>query len=545
MAPTFVKPSKSSPDVPKRAEPPTDDGSRLAVLARPAARGFAPSKAELEKQYMEKSRAKMAEQRKRNEKSCYDAIHAPQVDKTVPSRELTVPKEFNLSACNTPSRSRCTTPAASPARSRCTTPLRSRSGSVCSDMSIDEASVGGRGRGRTPNRPLTVARGPNLMTALRPRSLSNRANAARGAQSSGAGYQGGTFGTPGRSSSFGTPLRSSTRSHSRKASSSPARSAFALNTGHGMVTPRRQSSRTRHDTSCGSLNSDMELSVPASVRSRLDRSCDSRASIDSRLSQRSCSRHVLSTDEIAQIHISAKRSELKELMKQNEKRGRQAILYPTPSGARRSTSLTVPREFNLSVSNTPCRSVCMSEAGSDCGDDTTQPWDRSLRSSRSVPASPARAAWAPELTVPEGPSLLTEHRSRSTSSALRSASGTPSKRSMSRHRLPREQAAIERHFDRAAAAQSDTAAPYEANKPAWNMCASLEGSAATEEDEWVRAAPTPEERAKRAREVVERKYNEKAAEKAAQLKCFTNAPRHGRTGKASTSTHEAAKQTKQ
>jgi len=104
---------------------------------------------------------------------------------------------------------------------------------------------------------------------------------------------------------------------------------------------------------------------------------------------------------------------------------------------------------------------------------------------------------------------------------------------MSRHRLPREQAAIERHFDRQAAPVFEK--PFvtpSAAKPGWNdstlidrtdEAAKVERVSEEREaelDAWVRAAPTPEERAKRAREVAEKKHNAKAAEKAAQLKCF-------------------------
>ena len=74
------------------------DGSRLGELARPALRAFAPSRAELEKQYIERQQQRMADERKHNEKTMYNAIHHPQTKKTVKARELTVPKEFKLSS---------------------------------------------------------------------------------------------------------------------------------------------------------------------------------------------------------------------------------------------------------------------------------------------------------------------------------------------------------------------------------------------------------------------------------------------------------------
>lgn len=320
----------------------------------------------------------------------------------------------------------------------------------------------------------------------------------------------------------------------------------------------------------------------------MSRSCDSRASVrscDSRLSQlsqRSCSRTILSSVQIEELRIAAKRHEIKKLMKENKKRGRQAILCPQSTCPRRSLSLTVPREFTLSCPATPSRSY-MSDADSDC--EEGRPWSRSLRSSRAP--SPSRA-YRPELTVPHAPSLRTEHRSRS-SSAFRAASGTPSKRSMSRHRLPREQAAIERHMERTSTAQAsldDTELSVQSNRPGWNdstRADSQDGVSklskdllaprsrsdqaapgdnqstkqqAADLDDLVRVGATPEERAKRARELAQRKHNERA-EKAAAVKCFTGAktqpvPRQGRSGHPgsshSASQHrqlEAAKQTAQ
>merc|ERR1719183_1098944 len=189
-----------------------------------------------------------------------------------------------------------------------------------------------------------------------------------------------------------------------------------------------------------------------SCDSRISRSCDSRIS---QLSQRSVSKHHLSTEEIEDIRIAAKREEVKAMIKQNAKRGRAAILCPQTRGARRSLSLTIPKEFNLS---TPNRRLNMSasDAGSDGGDSV---WSQSLRP-RSVPPSPSRA-WQPDLTVPEGPILRTALRAASATSRGRSGSATPRQRSLSRNRFPREQAAIERHLDLAAQAMRDRSASVE------------------------------------------------------------------------------------
>merc|ERR1719265_2778549 len=204
-----------------------------------------------------------------------------------------------------------------------------------------------------------------------------------------------------------------------------------------MVTPQRARSQRRDDPgSARSISSDMELSVAAS-------SVDSRCS---RLSQRSCSRRTLSSEEIEQIRIEAKRQEVKNLMRHNEKTCREAFICPSSTpGVHRSLSLTIPKEFNLSCPATPARSF-ISDAASD-GEDGD--WSRSLRRP-SAPPSPARS-WHPTLTVPEAPVLRTACRSRSTS---RSRSETPSRRSMSQHRFPREQAAIQYHLERYAAARS-------------------------------------------------------------------------------------------
>jgi len=185
----------------------------------------------------------------------------------------------------------------------------------------------------------------------------------------------------------------------------------------------------------------MDLSIPPSARGRhMERSCDSRCSRSSRisqLSQRSQSRQQLSTEEIEQIRAEQGRQQVKSQIEMNRRKGRQAIVCPQLVAVRRSLKVTEPKEFNLSCPATPNRSFSDGETGE------TPAWDRSLRQPSAPPA------WKPSLTVPLGPQLLTSERSSRTPSR----DSTPRKRSMSRHRNPREQEAIERHLDRTAAGQ--------------------------------------------------------------------------------------------
>jgi hypothetical protein len=110
-----------------------------------------------------------------------------------------------------------------------------------------------------------------------------------------------------------------------------------------------------------------------------------------------------------------------------------------------------------------------------------------------------------KLTVPEEPQLLTAHRSKSASSK-----GTM-QRSMSKHRLPREQAAIEQHLGRAAAARivqdklgkpgtkASVHTQTQAETEQWVREASVRTQTQAETEQWVREAPDAEERAQRAR----------------------------------------------
>lgn len=275
----------------------------------------------------------------------------------------------------------------------------------------------------------------------------------------------------------------------------------------------------------------MAISVPGSVRSRMGRSVDSRSSSVSRRSR-------LSTAEMEEMRIAAKRLEQKELRKQNERRCHKAIKYPELLSQNRSVlPLTVPKEFSLSCPATPAKSV-ISDGDSEVGDKS---WSYSLRS---VPASPRRT-WEPELTVPQAPDLSTSRRSRS-ASAFHSGQRN---RSTSRHRFPREQEAIERHMERASCAKWQysgrrldqnpnaldgnrdgkreiVAGGIRPDDPSMER-ASLEGKEEQQSiqipvdvdlDEWVKAAATEEERAKRRRQVMVSKQKKSNDEKAAKFR---------------------------
>merc|ERR1719329_35964 len=86
------------------------------------------------------------------------------------------------------------------------------------------------------------------------------------------------------------------------------------------------------------------------------------------------------------------------------------------------------------------------------------------------------------------------------------------------------------------------------NKPSWNdstyaddLRTELPKDDQQDLDEWVRAAETAEERARRGRLVAERRHREKADEKGAKLKCFTGArfqPRSRAIGRPAADTKE-------
>lgn len=254
----------------------------------------------------------------------------------------------------------------------------------------------------------------------------------------------------------------------------------------------------------------------ASQDSTSDMSLVSTTSRLSQLSRKTFSKYYPSTEEIEQRRIEAKRREVKALMARNEQTFREAINCPEVHCGHRSLEITVPEEFNFGSCVRRVRSCC-SDAGSDC--DRSDDWSCSLRRP-SAPPSQCHA-WQPQLTVPEAPILHTAHRSRSTSSR-RSGSGTP-RRAMSRHRLPREQAAIERHLERTGGmsrASEDCPRHLRHGQPELSRGAL---AVSAEEEEELRgggglltttreaAGTTAQERAERARALAQAKRDEALA----------------------------------
>lgn len=101
---------------------------------------------------------------------------------------------------------------------------------------------------------------------------------------------------------------------------------------------------------------------------------------------------------------------------------------------------------------------------------------------------------------------------------------------MSRHGLPREQAAIERHFDRLTTGEaqkevSDSAPTKtaQATRQQESLDELDKNSSQIDLDEWVKAASNPQERAQRARKVAELKHKKKSDEKDAKVKVFVGA----------------------
>jgi len=150
----------------------------------------------------------------------------------------------------------------------------------------------------------------------------------------------------------------------------------------------------------------------------------------------------MSTEELQRTEVDVKRHELADLLRRNERSCREAIRNPDLGGRQHSASITVPKEFNLSRGSTRAPAH---QSGSHSARQRRD-WSHSLRQ----PLRSAESLGPRELTVPEGPQLMTSRRTRSTSAEPR----PPSQHTMSRHRLPREQAAIENHLGRTASARA-------------------------------------------------------------------------------------------
>lgn len=258
---------------------------------------------------------------------------------------------------------------------------------------------------------------------------------------------------------------------------------------------------------------------------------------------------------------------MKDLLRSNEESCRKALYYPdVPNHNHHGGKVTVPNEFNLSVGNTSVRSGCSnassggrhadwarslrrhsasaspSRRSGPAGVTTPKPFDLSVtnvtyhahlaRGSGAAPlaveenrnwpkllrqgdaARPAAAARGESrenvLTVPEAPALRTESRATSRSASVTEDSRSTSRqRSMSRHDLPREQAAIERHLQRTHLAQTSEDWPRAPTQP--------------REPKASRPAPAPgsaEERAEQARAAAETKREAALAEEKKRLCIF-------------------------
>mmetsp|Transcript_37930 Transcript_37930/g.109428 ORF Transcript_37930/g.109428 Transcript_37930/m.109428 type:complete len:568 (-) Transcript_37930:324-2027(-) len=469
--------------------------SRYSVLSRRGCSKLAPSSAELERSYTEKKRRELHEMRVRNERSCYEASHcagAPKgVSRAQRSLALTVPQEFHLST------------------SRATTPARSARSDAGSDAGSDAESDSDRGSEwshslRTPSaqtcggpsksrqwRPqLTVPQGPALSTGLRPRSSSVHRGADADARATSV-------------ASWHASLRGGARGSSRSIppSPSPSRSAASWCSAVSSRPQSRARSRQRRRHERGSLETPSPSRSVASWRSpsssASDMSLVSDMSRVSRLSRRSCSSKCnVSTQERQQAEIEAKRHEVRERMRRNEKTCHDAIHNPDLKCRQHSARITMPKEFNLSCGSIRARAPrSEAQAETTCGD-----WSRSLR--QSLPPNSAESTGPRSLTLPEAPQLLTSRRARSTSAESRAPS---EHRAISRHQLPREQAAIEHHLERVTSAR---ALHEGSQRPAASR---KQATPEVDASEWARQGATAEARAQRARALAQARQEQALA----------------------------------
>lgn len=393
-------------------------------------------------------------------------------------------------------------PSRAHALGQSSTPIRCRS--TCSensdmdlDSSVGEDSTRRRGRSRnSKGRVLTVPTGPMLQTALRTRS-SSRERTAGEAHSHPNSWAGGL--RDGRV--CGGP-RSKSRASSRQGSAapSPARSTRSMRSARSRGpqleapafsdTPSRSLSRNRMSAaitpspgknkwSC----SDMSLASGA-------HSVGSSRSRTSGNSSRSC----MSTDDLQELKMEEGRRQLADMLQRNARTYKQAINFPDMRRGHHSLELTMPEDFNLSLSNRTTRMNQPREAPAD-----QRAWSKSLRSAQ----SPGQAAFDPTLTVPSAPNLRTSsrHRSSSASSRGRGEREPSMKRSMScKMMTPREQEAVERHLDRISSSRDTTSVEL--------RMASVSSKLEEKDERWILTARTAEERAERARVAVNKKREE-------------------------------------
>eukprot|EP00930_Biecheleria_cincta_P030043 TRINITY_DN2084_c0_g1_i3.p1 TRINITY_DN2084_c0_g1~~TRINITY_DN2084_c0_g1_i3.p1 ORF type:complete len:468 (+),score=58.83 TRINITY_DN2084_c0_g1_i3:68-1471(+) len=385
--------------------------------------------------------------------------------------------------------------------SQSSTPRRCRS--TCSDnsdMDLD-SSVGEedstRRRGRSRNskvRDLTVPTGPTLHTAWRTRSssLERTAGEANSHPSTWAGSL--------RDGLVFQGSRSKSRASSRQGSAapSPARSTRSTRSARSRVpqleapafsaTPSRSLSRNR-------LSSTITPSPGKNKWSCSDMSLASVGhSVGSSRTSGNSTRSCLSSADLQELEMEEGRRQLAEMLRRNARTYKQAINFPDMRRGHHSLELTMPEEFNLSVSNRTVMTQKPREVPPD-----QRAWSKSLRSEK----SPGRAAFNPTLTVPSAPNLRTSSRHRSSSASSRGCGerDRSMKRSMScKSMTPREQEAVQRHLERLSASRETTAAELQMG--------SMSRQLGEEEERWILTARTAEERAERARAAVNKKREE-------------------------------------
>lgn len=480
---------------------------RLTQLAQKTSTKLVPSTAELERMYVEAKKQELQELRRRNERSCYEAIHNA--------------KEYNPSRSITPCRSVCSENG-SEGFEDCET------GSHCSSRNRQQTrSKLGSGTRWKPQ--LTIPKAPTLHTSWRPRSYSRgRARQSADDQVSHPGaWSRSLRGSHSTSASVGSSRQGSRRtSHQGSAAPSPARSTSSVCSTRSMRSKAPTFEKPAFNLSTPLRKAAQGLSrhlmTPSPARSARScaslRSCsESLASLQSRLSKLSrCSGsrcRAFSTDELERIRAEEGKRRLSELMKHNARSYKQAINCPDMRIGHHSLELTVPQEFNLSATN---KSTSSSRGPNQ--DRRKGNWSKTLRRESE---SPARDTWQPQLTAPRAPVLQTANRQRSSSSSRSNSV----QRSMSSKQLPaRERVAVQRHLQRTASAREAACRATEQVHP--------KALKLSPEDElWVQAASTAEERAERARTAMKSLQQKALAEEKQRLCIFrrpTPAQRHGR-----------------
>lgn len=310
---------------------------------------------------------------------------------------------------------------------------------------------------------LTVPRGPMLHTEFRPRSR-----------------------PPSRSPSpMGTPERRSASTPSRLRGL-PARELTAIEQHQGRLATARLHSASPLRRTLG-----MPAPSPArSVRSARGRSipAPSPARSESAQSDMSCSSRYSRLSELSQPRsLSRPHPTSEELELREARRGRRALKEQLRQNARTLCEALVPEATVGSVNS--------------------------------------RVSQAP-LTVPIGPEFYTERRASSrarsrSASSRREGSAAPEMRNMASHAItPREQVAIERHFELTSMAHALPSATLPLSQAAPRGLGAGCPPPGVNHDEWVRAGADAEDRAQRARAVATQRREEAEASAKQRLCIF-------------------------